>query len=153
MQTHVWAVSSGLAHLHPQSRVTHFPLFMCLAQPHYADSWGPWVLRFTAMRAPLPECLLAHSWVTCYDVVWTLLASESTSFSPQCVACMWGHPVSPVTHLRTTSRAHGNNPRVARGIRGPPPPRIRGVDPIKPIPVASQFSQPNWPRESSSSLR
>lgn len=104
------------------------------------------------MQTPLLECLLARSWVTCYVVVWTLLASGSTSFSPRCVACMWGHPVNPVTHLGTTSRAHGNNPCVARGIRGPLP-RIRGVDPIKPRPMASQFSQPNRPRESSSSLR
>jgi hypothetical protein len=74
MQMHVWVVSPWLAHLHPQSRAV--PLFpVRSAQLCCTNSWGPSVIYFTAMQAPLPECLLARSRVTCFAVVWTLLAS------------------------------------------------------------------------------
>jgi hypothetical protein len=76
MQMHVWVVSPWLAHLHPQSRAAQLPHFPARsAQLCCADSWGPSVICFTAMRAPLSESLLARSRVTCSAVVWTLLAS------------------------------------------------------------------------------
>jgi hypothetical protein len=76
MQMLVWAVSPWLAHLHPQFRATQLPLFpVYLAQLCCADRCGPTDICFTAMRAPLPECLLARSCVTCSAIVWTLLAS------------------------------------------------------------------------------
>jgi hypothetical protein len=56
--------------------------------------------------------------------------------SQSCASLAGGlHIVRLSFFLGTTSRAHSNNPHVARGVRGRPPPGIRGTDPIKPRPA------------------
>jgi hypothetical protein len=55
--------------------------------------------------------------------------------SQSCASLVGGpHIVRVSFFLGMTSRAQSNNPREARGVRGPPPPGIRGTDPIKPRP-------------------